>query len=120
MASCNELGTQAVKKGDTGSAIRLFKLQVGYAEDAEDKGKWAVAYSNLAVAYIHRDDYFRALAWTRLALLANPESAAAKHNLAEIEKHTASYAWPTSISGTYVQYAPSVYLRKPATTSIST
>lgn len=108
-ASCNELGTQAFKRGDIGTAIRLFKLQVGFAEDAQDKKESAVAYSNLAVAYIRNREYFRALAWTHLALLANPESAAAKHNLAEIEKHTASYPWPTSIGGTYVRYAGRAY-----------
>lgn len=108
-ASCNELGTQAFKRGAIGTAVCLFKLQVGYAEDAQDKKESAVAYSNLAVAYMQNQEYFRALAWTHLALLANPESAAAKHNLAEIEKHTASYPWPTGIGGTYVQYAGRAY-----------
>lgn len=108
-ASCNELGTHAFRKGDIAAAIRLFKLQVGYAEDAQSKIESALAYNNLAVAYIHKQEYFRALAWTRLALLANLESAAAKHNLEEIEQHTASFPWPTSIGGTYVQYAGRAY-----------
>ncbi|MGB6474608.1 MAG: hypothetical protein WBF04_11060 [Candidatus Sulfotelmatobacter sp.] len=104
-ASCNELGTQALKKGEITTAIQLFKLQVGYAEDAQDKKESGVAYDNLAVAYMRNQHYHRALAWTHLALLANSESEAAKHNLAAIEKRTADYRWPASIGGTYVQYA---------------
>jgi tetratricopeptide (TPR) repeat protein len=105
VASCNELGTQAFEKGDIAAAIHLFKQQVGYAEDARDKKESEVAYNNLALAYIHNRDYLRALAWTDLALQANSESEAARHNLAEIQKALAKYRWPTDVGGTYVQYA---------------
>ncbi len=103
--SCNRLGTQALKKGDIVEAIRLFKLQVGYAEDAQDAEQSTVAYNNLAVAYILERDYLRALAWTRLALRADSKSEAANHNLLEIQNGLAQHRWPTGIEGTYVQYA---------------
>jgi len=104
-ASCNELGTQAFKQGDLATAIQLFRLQVGYAEDVQSEKESAVAYNNLAVAYIRERDYLRALAWTRLALHVDPENEAAKHNLAEIQEGVAQYRWPTGVEGTYVQYA---------------
>ncbi len=104
-ASCNQLGTQAFKRGDIPAAIQLFKLQVGYAEDAQDAKQSAAAYNNLALAYMRERDYLRASAWTRLALQADSKSQAAKHNLIGIQKGLAHHRWPTNIGGTYVQYA---------------
>jgi len=104
-ASCNRLGTQAFKKGDITTAIKLFKLQVGYAEDAQDEKESGLAYNNLAVAYMHQRDYLRASAWVHLALRADPKSEASRHNLVEIQKGLAQRRWPKGIGGTYVQYA---------------
>ena len=104
-AGCNQLGARALRNGDVKLAIRLFKLQAGYAEEGEYKKEWAIAYNNLARAYLHDEDYLCALAWTHLALKANPASQTAEYNLRNIQKGLANYHWPTSIGGTYVQYA---------------
>lgn len=107
--SCNKLGTQAFRKGDTASAIHLFKQEVGYAEDAKNMSESSVAYNNLAATYMRLQKYFYALAWASLALRANPGNTAAKHNITEIKIHTMKYHWPTLIGGSYVQYAGRTY-----------
>jgi tetratricopeptide (TPR) repeat protein len=106
---CDELGNKAFLNGNSSTAIKYFKLQVGYAEDAQDNHESAIAYNNLTIAYIHENKYLYALAWTRLALQANPKSITAKRNLAQIEKHITDYHWHTKIGGTYVQYAGRTY-----------
>lgn len=105
VANCNQHGTEALRKGDVPAAIRFFKAQVGYAEDAQDKTHSVVAYNNLSVAYLRKHDYFRALSWAHLALRIDPENKAAKSNLQKIEENTKNYKWPTDISGLYVRYS---------------
>jgi hypothetical protein len=102
---CNEQGASALKGKQLGLAIRLFEAQVGYAEEAADKGASLVAYNNLAVAYLKKKDFFRALAWAQVALQMDGENEAAKHNLRQIQKQIEGFEWPTASEGTYIQYA---------------
>ncbi len=105
IANCNLLGTAALQKGDAEAAIPFFKAQVGYAEDAQNKGDAIGAYNNLALGYLRENRYFLARSWTRLALRLDPENKAANDNLKSIEEHIASYKWPPKVTGIYVQYA---------------
>ncbi len=104
-ASCNLLGTEALKKGNISAAVRFFKAQVGYAEDARDKVRSTLAYNNVSVAYLRNHDYFRALTWTHLALRFDPENKSAKFNLDSIQQHLGDYKWPSDVGGVYAQYA---------------
>lgn len=105
IANCNLLGTEALQKSDAEAAIPFFKAQVGYAEDAQNKGDSIGAYNNLALGYLRENRYFLALSWTRLALRLDPEDKAANDNLKSIEEHIGSYKWPRQVTGIYVQYA---------------
>jgi tetratricopeptide (TPR) repeat protein len=105
VAQCNSLGTESLKRGDIDTAISFFKAQVGFAEDAQNKAESVTAYNNLAVAYLHERDYFRALSWTRLALRVNPQNKAAKFNLQRIESNTKNHKWSTDVTGLYVRYS---------------
>jgi hypothetical protein len=104
-SNCNQAGTELLGKGEVSRAIELFKLQVGYAEGEEDRSTWTIGYNNLAVAYMHGQNYFAALAWTKAALHFDPNNEAATFNLAKIREHIGNTPWPTQIGGTYVRYA---------------
>lgn len=102
---CDEAGALALKRGDVAGAIHLFKLEVGYAEDARDDKASGAAYENLVAAYIDQHEYRRALAWNRLALRVAPRSATARQARARIAAHIGKRGWGERIGGTYVQYA---------------
>jgi hypothetical protein len=102
---CNRRGVDALAGGDTSTAIRLFKAQVGYAEDAQSKTQSLLAYNNLSVAYMRNQDYLRALSWAHLALRLDAQDKAGNHNLRMIEIHLAEHRWSTHLDGLYVQYA---------------
>jgi hypothetical protein len=108
-ARCAEAGGLALKNGEAASAIRLFKLEAQYAEDARDDKASRRAYENVAAAYVGQREYRRALAWNHLALRIAPQSAAARHLRAQIEAHIGKARWPAPIGGTYVQYAGRAY-----------
>jgi hypothetical protein len=103
--TCDENGRRALAKGDVETAIELFRLAAGYAEDAQDEKQRAIAYNDLAAAYIHMNDFHRALAWTHVALRVEPDNASAKHELGEIDKNLAGFHWPPIVGGIYAQYA---------------
>ncbi len=105
-ASCNQLGTELLHKGNISQAIEVFRLQVADIESEErEPSRWAIAYNNLAVAFIHKQEYYAALAWTKVALNVVPDNAAAQHNLTVIQQHLANNPWPKDIGGTYIRYA---------------
>jgi hypothetical protein len=83
---CNRQGTQALKSADASGAIRLFKLEAGYAEAYHNTSQTVLAYNNLAIAYMHLKDYTNALDSVHHALGIDAENSSAKYNLQLIEK----------------------------------
>jgi hypothetical protein len=104
-SECGQAGMQALKNGDTATAVRFFREQVGYAEDTQDRKEAVLAYNSISDTYLRDSDYFRALAWTTLALRSDPENATAKNNVQTIQEHNAQYRWSSDKSGLYIQYA---------------
>jgi hypothetical protein len=105
VTTCNQVGTQALRKGENLKALQCFKLQTSYAEDAHNKTQSTLAYNNLAVAYMHSGDYIRARSWVRLAVRIDPDNARTKYNSRIIEERLQEQKWPATLAGTYVQYA---------------
>ena len=102
-SSCEARGAQALKEGDVPTAIKCFRLQVGFAEDANSPLQIASAYNRMSQAYFQVQDYPRALSWTRLALRIDPQNQPAKHAFSIIQKHLTD--WPANPTGTYVRYS---------------
>lgn len=102
-ASCDAEGARALSKGDALTAMRCFRTQVGYAEDAKLPERIVSGYNNMSQTYVQNRDYRRALSWTHLALRVNPRDRSAKRALSLIQKHLS--AWPTNLIGIYVRYA---------------
>jgi len=104
--SCNQLGTELLQKDAISGAIKAFRLHVADIEGEErERSRWAIAYNNLAVAYIHKRDYQAALAWTNVALLVAPDNSAAQHNRTIIQQHLAKNPWPKDLG------APTYFMR---------
>jgi uncharacterized lipoprotein NlpE involved in copper resistance len=118
-ARCNELGTVALKHRRFDDAIELFTQQAALAEladiDAQTKSRGAhlhspcklavPAYNNLSLAYLKKRDYFRARAWTHVALRCDKNNSAAQFNLRKIDQSLGQWQWPQTLAGKYVQYA---------------
>ncbi len=102
---CDRNGVQALNKGDIAAAIRLFKYEAAYSEDAQDKLQSVSAYNNLASAYAQNHDYLRALAWAHVALRFDPQNSTARQNIERIGNDLGNVSWPGDVHGTYVQYA---------------
>jgi hypothetical protein len=119
-ASCNELGTTALRHGRLDEAIGLFEQQAGLAElaDVECQTKIArrsaalaacklvlTAYNNLAVAYSDKQDYLRARSWALVATGRDEKDPATQFNLRKIERALVGWQWPQTPAGEYIQYA---------------
>lgn len=116
---CNVEGTKALQQGQITLAIRLFKLQAGYAEIADiEKGHvdmgpgktpmyslGNLAANNLTVAYMRKRNYIQARLWCREVLRWDKDNKAALYNLKQIEEKLKGWKWPESATGTYLQYA---------------
>jgi len=108
-ASCNVAGAAALNQGEALVAIQHFADEVGYAEIAQSKPEIVLAYNNLSIAYLHKHEYFRALAWIHLAQGVDPQSKATAHNLKVISDRVRNFTWPRQVTGAYVQYAGQAY-----------
>src|SRR5580704_7676153 len=91
---CDRDGMQALNKGHIAAAIRLFKYEAAYSEDAQDKSQSLSAYNNLASAYAKNHDYLRALAWAHVALRHDSENSVARQNIENIGNDLGKVSWP--------------------------
>jgi hypothetical protein len=118
-ASCNELGTTALRQGSPDKAIQLFEQQAGLAEladiERQTKSRDAVllspcklaltAHNNLSLAYSKKHDYLRARSWALVALRCDKTNQAAQFNLRNVDRALAGWQWPETPVGEYAQYA---------------
>src|ERR1022692_1499356 len=118
-ASCNELGTTALRQGSPDKAIQLFEQQAGLAEladiERQTKSRDAVllspcklaltAHNNLSLAYSKKHDYLRARSWALVALRCDKTNQAAQFNMRNVDRALAGWQWPETPVGEYAQYA---------------
>jgi tetratricopeptide (TPR) repeat protein len=104
-SDCNFRGTTELRKGNPKSAIAFFKYGAAHAEDRRDVPDMAATYNELANAYIEMQDYWRAQAWLRLALKADPTNARAKAVLNKIRYKLRNLTEQNNPVGTYTKYA---------------
>ena len=102
---CAEMASTSLKSGDINLAIDYSKLQVGYAEDANNVADEEAAYESLASTYGTKHDYLRGLAWIDLALRLDPGDPAVQKILQKLTHATQGVQWPAQGGGTYAQYA---------------
>lgn len=112
-AKCNQLGSDALRRGHPDEAIQYFLQQVALAERSgieRESSTCAGAltltgYNNLALAYFDKHDYLQARAWAMVAQGCKKDDAATRFNLNKIDRALTGWQWPKSLDGEYVIYA---------------
>lgn len=102
---CNAEGTAAYQAGRYEDAGQAFERQLRRAEQEEDHAARELALNNLVVTQLRLEQPGLARAWLQLALDADMQGAATRHNLRSV---AAAVDYPTlaaDLQGRYLRYA---------------
>lgn len=100
---CNTQGTQAYKAGHYPEAVEAFERQLRRAELAENASERELALNNLMLATLKAGQPGMARAWLEVALEAQMNGAATRHNLAKLGALDLS-ALAAPAEGHYLRY----------------